>query len=183
MFTELLERLARALDHAHLPYMVIGGQAVLLYGEPRLTRDIDITLGVDVDRQADVLGVATSLRITPLVDPQSFTRDTMVLPCLEPASGIRIDFIFSFTLYERQAIDRAAHISIGHARVRFATPEDLIVHKMLAARPRDHEDVTGIVLKQPHLDLAYVRHWLAEFAAATSQPLVEQFETLLKNIR
>lgn len=121
MFTELLERLARALDHAHLPYMVIGGQAVLLYGAPRLTRDIDITLGVDVDRQADVLGVATSLRITPLVDPQSFTRDTMVLPCLEPATGIRIDFIFSFTPYERQAIDRAAHISIGHARVRFAT--------------------------------------------------------------
>ena len=28
--------------------MVIGGQAVLLYGEPRLTRDIDITLGVGV---------------------------------------------------------------------------------------------------------------------------------------
>ena len=30
--------------------MLIGGQAVLLYGEPRLTRDIDITLGVDVDK-------------------------------------------------------------------------------------------------------------------------------------
>jgi len=29
--------------------MVIGGQAVLLYGEPRLTRDIDITLGIGVE--------------------------------------------------------------------------------------------------------------------------------------
>ncbi|ALA57271.1 nucleotidyltransferase [Nitrospira moscoviensis] len=136
-----------------------------------------------MDRQADLLAVATSLRITPLVDPQSFTRDTMVLLCLDPATGIRIDFIFSFTPYERQAIDRAARISISHAQVRFATPEDLIVHKMLAARPRDHEDVTGILLKQPHLDLAYVRHWLVEFAAATSQPLVKQFETLVKSLQ
>ncbi|ALA57272.1 hypothetical protein NITMOv2_0837 [Nitrospira moscoviensis] len=45
MFAELLERLAGALDQAHLPYMVIGGQAVLLNGDMRLTRDIDITLG------------------------------------------------------------------------------------------------------------------------------------------
>lgn len=28
--------------------MVIGGQAMLLYGEPRLTKEIDITLGVDL---------------------------------------------------------------------------------------------------------------------------------------
>ena len=182
MFTELLERLACALDQAHLPYMVIGGQAVLLYGDPRLTRDIDITLGVDVNRQADLLGAASSLGLTPLVDPHSFTRETMVLPCLDSATGIRIDFIFSFTPYERQAIDRAAHISIGNTQVRFAMPEDLIVHKMLAARPRDHEDVTGILLKQPNLDFAYTRHWLAEFSATTSQPLVEQFEALLKNI-
>lgn len=116
MFTELLERLARALDHAHLPYMVIGGQAVLLYGAPRLTRDIDIALGVDVDRQADVLGVATSLRITPLVDPQSFTRDTMVLPCLEPATGIRIDFIF-------RSPRTNARPSIGPPTSRSVTPE------------------------------------------------------------
>lgn len=37
------------MDEAGVPYMVIGGQAVLIYGEPRLTKDIDITLGVDVD--------------------------------------------------------------------------------------------------------------------------------------
>jgi hypothetical protein len=29
--------------------MVIGGQAVLLYGEPRLTKDIDITLGEGIE--------------------------------------------------------------------------------------------------------------------------------------
>ena len=46
MFQALLARLALELEARSLPYMVIGGQAVLVHGEPRLTRDIDITLGV-----------------------------------------------------------------------------------------------------------------------------------------
>ncbi|NLF09683.1 MAG: nucleotidyltransferase family protein, partial [Pirellulaceae bacterium] len=50
MFEKLLKRIAVALNDAGLPYMIFGGQAVLLYGEPRLTRDIDISLGVDTSR-------------------------------------------------------------------------------------------------------------------------------------
>ncbi len=46
MYTNLLEKIAQALDKHKISYMVVGGQAVLLYGEPRLTRDIDITLGL-----------------------------------------------------------------------------------------------------------------------------------------
>jgi len=45
MFQALLGSLARGLDRRGIRYMLIGGQAVLLYGEPRLTRDVDVTLG------------------------------------------------------------------------------------------------------------------------------------------
>ncbi len=31
--------------------MVFGGQAVLMYGEPRFTQDIDITLGIDTSAE------------------------------------------------------------------------------------------------------------------------------------
>ena len=41
MFERLLQRLAKALEGRSIAYMVIGGQAVLLYAEPRLARDID----------------------------------------------------------------------------------------------------------------------------------------------
>jgi len=181
MFAELLERLAQALSQAGIPYMIIGGQAVLLYGDPRLTRDIDVTLGVDVDQQAQIVAVAKNMGLTPLVTPETFTTETMVLPCHDPASGIRIDFIFSFTPYERQAIDRAVPVSIRDTKVRFASAEDLIVHKMLAGRPRDHEDVTSVLLKQRQLDLTYIRHWLGQFADAVDHPLIDRFETLLRD--
>jgi len=41
----LFKKTARELSSQNIPYMVIEGQAVLLYGESRLTKDIDITLG------------------------------------------------------------------------------------------------------------------------------------------
>ncbi|MCK4251370.1 hypothetical protein KAX97_07970 [candidate division WOR-3 bacterium] len=44
MFQNLLKKIARSLEKTSIPYMVIGGQAVLLYGEPRLTKGFDRSL-------------------------------------------------------------------------------------------------------------------------------------------
>ena len=53
-FEALLARMANALQGRGLSFMVIGGQAVLVHGEPRLTQDIDVTLGVTPDHLDDV---------------------------------------------------------------------------------------------------------------------------------
>lgn len=66
MFEELLSRISVCLNRYSLPYMIIGGQAVLLYGEPRLTRDIDITLGVDIDHIHELLTIAKELTLKPI---------------------------------------------------------------------------------------------------------------------
>ena len=42
MFKTLLKKIVEQLEKAGIPYMVIGGQAVLVYGEPRLTKDKDL---------------------------------------------------------------------------------------------------------------------------------------------
>jgi hypothetical protein len=50
MFKELLVSIARKFKENNIPYIIIGGQAVLLYGEPRITKDIDITIGMNIDK-------------------------------------------------------------------------------------------------------------------------------------
>lgn len=110
MFKEEIKRICKELNINQIPYIIIGGQAVLLYGEPRLTRDIDITLGINTDRLLDILQITKKLKLQPLPDDvKTFVEETMVLPVLG-RKGIRVDFIFSYTDYERKAITRANKI-------------------------------------------------------------------------
>lgn len=179
MFPELLARVAGALEAAKLPYMVIGGQAVLLHGEPRLTRDVDLTLGAGLERLESLVAAIPGMGLRALVSPDEFTRRTLVLPCEDLQSRLRVDFIFSFTPYERQAIERAQSVSIGGAKVRFASPEDLVVHKILAGRPRDIEDVRGVIRRNPGLDVGEIQTWLGEIGAAVEEPLLDRFNAVL----
>lgn len=183
MFEKLLSELGKSLEKHGLPYMIIGGQAVLLYGEPRLTRDIDITLGADTDRLDDLLAVIRDLALKPLPkEMRSFVRETMVLPALEENTGIRVDFIFSFTPYETEAIKRAKKVVVLDHEVHFASPEDLIIHKIFAGRPRDMEDVRTVLMKNPGIDVPYIKNWLKEFDQASGkQEYLSAFKKILIN--
>ncbi|HJS43580.1 MAG TPA: hypothetical protein VJ755_08920 [Gemmatimonadales bacterium] len=78
-----------------------------------------------------------NLDLQPLPDQlEAFVRETFVLPARHAPTGLRVDFIFSTTPYERQAIGRAVHVDLGGEPVPFASAEDLIIHKLFAARPR-----------------------------------------------
>lgn len=179
MFESLLARLATALDAAEVPYMVIGGQAVLLHGEPRLTRDIDLTLGIDPSRLDAALGVVREAGLTPLVDPDPFVAETFVLPCEDAESGIRVDMVFSNEGYERTAMSRTVTVTVGGAEVRFASVEDLLIQKLVAGRPRDIEDARGVLNRHPDADLATVRGWLREFDAALGFASEAELERIL----
>jgi hypothetical protein len=182
MYQTLLAKLARTLDQAEIPYMVIGGQAVLIHGEPRLTRDIDITLGVDSSHLKNVLAAISAVSLIPAVkDVELFVRKTNVLPITDTESNIRVDLIFSFTPYESEAIRRAVSVVFDDAPVRFASAEDLIIHKLVAGRPRDLEDVTGILARKPSLDEAYLIQWLGAFRNVVQRDLVSEFKTMKKS--
>src|SRR4030043_454817 len=183
MFEDLLERLALSLEQSGIPYMVIGGQAVLVYGEPRLTRDIDITLGISVDGLNRVKRIIPIIGLKSLVQKEKeFVEQNMVLPTIDKRSGIRVDFIFSFSPYERQAIERAKDIKLGRTSVRFASLEDLVIHKVIAGRARDLEDVRSILLKNPKYDSHYIEKWLAEFDKSLGGKFLKVFRNIEKEI-
>jgi len=183
MIEQLIKKIAERLDTDKVPYMIIGGQAVLLYGTPRLTRDIDITLGVDTDKFLVIEEVCGKLGLKLLPEnPEAFAQETKVLPAEEAELRIRVDFIFSFTAYEAQAIERARKVLMNDYPVKFASCEDVIIHKMLAARAIDAEDVKNILIKNRKLiDLKYIRRWLSEFSKLSEhERVLEKFNSLLK---
>jgi len=179
MYQALLARLAGALDGAAIEYMVIGGQAVLVHGEPRLTRDIDITLGVDSSELGRVQQALTKTGLQSAVDDLvSFVKQTNVLPLLDERSRIHVDLIFSFTQYEREAIRRAVLIQLENVPVRFAEVEDLLIHKLVAGRPRDLEDIRGVLARRPKLDRSYLKKWLDGFSDVVGRDLGNQLQSI-----
>jgi len=181
---ELIKRIAEELESAAIAYMIIGGQAVLLYGRPRLTRDIDITLGVDTDRFAAIEGLCKRLDLKLLPEnPEDFAKQTSVLPTEETQSKLRVDFIFSFTPYELQAIERAREVLVDGYPAKFGSCEDVIIHKMVAGRAIDEEDVRSILAKNKHsVDLEYIRKWLLQFSGISEhEGVLERFNRLLKD--
>jgi hypothetical protein len=182
-FQSLLGRLARTLDEHGLPFMVIGGQAVLLHGEPRLTQDIDLTLGVGPAHLDEVLSAcgALELRILP-ENVREFVRSTFVLPTMDQETDIRVDLIFSTTPYEASAIRRAVRVEVGGGPVPFASAEDLIIHKLFAGRPRDIEDAVGVIRRRgAEMDWDYTERRVGEFAAVPGRGgLIETLAELKK---
>ena len=146
MIAEVLKIVAEYLVKADIPYMVIGGQAVLQYGRPRFTQDIDITLGLIPSEMQKLLAALPVNIFHPLPDNiEDFVHSTWVLPVEHCESKCRIDFIFSVTPFEREAILNSREINVAGVPVRHISPEDLVVQKIIAGRPRDIEDVIGIM--------------------------------------
>jgi hypothetical protein len=184
VFELLLAKIAAGLRRLYVDYMVIGGQAVLVHGRLRSTQDIDITLSIDSDQLPAILTLIKKLKIKPLVDnPEDFVKRTKVLPVVEVSSGIHVNFIFLSSEYERTAISRAISKRYGRASVKFATAEDLTIHKIIAGRPRDIEDIKSVLIKNQNFDKSYVEPWLRKFDKALDTSYLKSFRAVLKQLR
>jgi len=164
--SSLIAGLARELKAARLDYMLIGGQAVLLHGRPRSTEDIDITVAADTSRLGDVVEVCTQLKLAILTDDvESFVQQSLVLPAVDETTGIRVDFIFSSTRFEREAIERSEVVELNGEMILFASAEDLIILKLIAGRAIDLEDAASVVRrKASSLDWAHIDEWILRFS-------------------
>ncbi len=172
MFEKLIEKIAKGLDRRRVSYMIIGGQAVLVYGTPRLTKDIDITLGINTDQIPLVINLCRELGLRVPRDAKTFAAKTMVLPAVDAKSKIRVEFIFSFSDYEKTALGRASKVKVKDYIARFASVEDLIVHKIFAGRAVDMEDIKNILIKNgaKTIDTRYIRKWLKTLQDAPGRP-------------
>jgi len=176
---QALVDVARFLVHADTPYMVIGGFANLVWGTPRTTQDIDITVLVEDESIPALIGqLASCFHVLP-AEPVDFVRQTRVLP-LATSTGVRLDLIFASLPYEERAIQRSRVIEILESPVRICSPEDLIIHKMISERPRDREDVEGVFRRQgSRLDFSYLDPIIRDLAEALArQDILVSYERM-----
>jgi hypothetical protein len=182
---EGLVEVATFLEEKQIPYAVLGGLAVQHWGEPRTTLDIDIVVLVPPETEDSFLNDVLSRFHPRLPDAVAFARRNRIL-LISTSGGIPVDLSLGIPGYEEEALVRAAPVSFaGLLPVRVVSPEDLIIHKCVAARARDIEDIERVLVRQKlKLDLRYIRRWLRAFAPMVEgHDVLEIFETAVKKAR
>lgn len=150
---DALASLASTLEQRGIPYMVIGGFANLIWGEPRTTLDLDVTVATEDVLLIEAARAAGQIMVN---DPVAFLERARVLPVRLP-DGTRVDLIAATLPYEMDAVSRARSTTVAGRSVRVCTPEDLIIHKIVSERPKDQQDVVGVFRRQgARLDLAFL---------------------------
>lgn len=150
------------------PYAVMGGIAVRIYGIPRPTHDIDFTLALDRYRLPEFYEAVRALGYTVPEEYASGWVDQVAgMPLVKvrlylEGRGVDIDIFLAESRFQEQLLTRRRREQLGELSVCFISPEDLILLKLLAGRPRDVADIGDILFTQGQLDESYMRHWAQE---------------------
>jgi len=126
------------LERLQIPYMVVGGFAAILHGEPRMTIDVDII----VDMQP--LYISQFVAAFPL--PNYYVsaegiRDSLrrryPFNVIQSTTGAKVDVVpLPYDPFSRAAFQRRKPLvynAAGHT-AQFITAEDVIVAKLIAHR-------------------------------------------------
>lgn len=181
-----LKSIAQCLSAQKIKYAVLGGIMVSVYGEPRLTADIDVNIILDRRNIEQFLAAAKKYYFSPASrNTKKIAKEAGVIPLIFKKGRIagRFDIIIAENSLEYSGINRARSGKIGAVKVKVISPEDLVLHKITSSRPRDNEDLKGILIRQKgRLDLRYIRSWLAKIDKANSTKLINRFNGLLEKI-
>ncbi|MCA9079689.1 MAG: nucleotidyltransferase [Planctomycetaceae bacterium] len=163
--TQTLQELSGVFDRMGLEYVVIGGIAVRAYAIPRPTFDIDFTVAIPRDRLFELFRDTERLGYSVAESYQQGWVDTVAkmplvkIRCYLQGQGVDVDIFLAENAFQRAMLERRQLVETGDGTVWIASPEDVILLKLLASRPRDLLDVQDILFTQGELDRPYMFRW------------------------
>lgn len=161
---DVLKAVAAKLEKSGIPYMVTGSMAANFYTVPRMTRDIDLVVGL-LDRDVD--------RIMCLFQQEFYidrdmveraVRDHTMFNMIHNALVVKVDCVVrKETDYRREEFARRRTITLAGQSVAIVAPEDLILSKLDWARESRSQmqldDVRNVLRSVKDLDTVYLTLW------------------------
>jgi len=155
---EILRLVCTYLNEEQVVYVVVGGLAVLFYGIPRTTMDIDIIIAMDMDK---------TKRFAEFLNENDFFADEEDIKTAfeekshatieDKTSLIRLDIKGIYGENDMITLKRRREVSSVDFEFYVASPEDTIANKLLFGSEQDVKDAEGIYVRQfDNLDMAYL---------------------------
>jgi hypothetical protein len=176
----------QVLERVDIPYMVVGGFAAILYGQPRLTIDVDVVVDMKLNH---VEPFVAAFPIPDYYVSEEGVRDSLQrrypFNVIQPTTGAKVDLVplprdrFTHAAFDRR--QRLTYDPEGHSAM-FITPEDIVVAK-LVVHEKTHSDRhlrdarSVVVMQWGELDLDLMRR------SASTAGVLESLEQLLAAAR
>ena len=176
---ELIKIFIRPLERAEIPYFVTGSVASIIYGDPRLTHDIDVVIHLTADEAQKLTQYfpENDYYCPPeeIIHIELSRKDFAHLNLIHHASGFKADLYpdNGDTLYE-WAFKNKRRIEIApDLQIWIAPPEYVVIRKLEYYREggsQKHLDdirkmiaVSGSILNRPFLEKELERRQLMKF--------------------
>jgi hypothetical protein len=180
-FERTLEDIDKRCRGHQIPYAVIGGIATNLHGYLRVTADIDVTVLAEVDSLEKILHVFADDYVALKPNPLAFFLRCLFVPLQYKPTGIKVDIAAALSGIELLTLKRSQRLLYNDVKINVCTIEDLIIMKLVAARPKDIGDLQVLVPKnRKNLDVRYLRARAKEFIAVARSDVPEKLEEFLE---
>ncbi|MEX2142680.1 MAG: nucleotidyl transferase AbiEii/AbiGii toxin family protein [Pirellulales bacterium] len=180
---ETLYDFVQALETLNLPYAIMGGFAVRVYGIPRSTQDVDIiVLCSDETLQSLFREIEDRGYAVDEVYRRGGKDSVAGMPlvkCKRYIGGypIDVDIFLCESLFQHSLLNRRRRDVAEDHEYWLVSPEHLLLLKLIASRPRDYLDAKDVLFTQGQLDEEYLRHWAKELG------VLGKLEQVLKESR
>ena len=139
-------------------FCFIGGLAVIRFGQPRATQDVDVNLFAGFGKEESYVDAILERFAGRIEDSRRFGIENRVVLC-RASNSVPVDVALAGIPFEERMVSRATTFEFSPGAVLLtASAEDMIVLKSFAGRDRDWADVEGILVRQgPGLDWSQIR--------------------------
>jgi predicted nucleotidyltransferase len=181
---EIVSNLADSLDRLKLRYAVGGAIANGFWGIVRTTKDVDCLVAIPATSYQLLADELNSLDYSQLDEDHRQVKVTVprmraqasgenLIECY--VGGVRVELFMPIVPLQEQILRRAVMLPIGEREARITTAEDLILLKLAFHRPKDLQDVRGILWVQRNaLDYGYMAEWAANALDDAAQKELQQ---------